>query len=154
MATKYGVEATKRENSSIPSLATQGCQGGNVKVFRDTYEIAADLASGDIIRMCVIPKGARVLDVRVFFDDLDASGGTLDIGWAAGTAGVEAIDADGFGANVDVTSAGVYSMFTSQSTVAGFDKLFDDECVVTVTVDGDTDVTSGTITVMVLAVID
>lgn len=154
MATKYGVEATKRENSSIPSLADQGNQGGRVKVFRDTYELSADLASGDIIRMCVVPKGARVIDVRVFFDDLDASGGTLDIGWAAGTAGVEAIDADGFGANVDVTSAGVYSMFTSQSTVAGFDKLFTDECVVTVTTDGDTDATSGTITVMVLAVVD
>lgn len=154
MATKYGVEATKRENSSIPSLAGQGSQGGNIKVFRDTYEIGADLASGDIIRMCVIPNGARVLDVRVFFDDLDGSGGTLDIGWAAGSAGAEAVDADGFGANVDVTSAGVYSMFTSQSTAAGFDKLFADECVVTVTTDGDTDATTGTITVMVLAVVD
>lgn len=154
MATKYGVEATKRQNQTIPQLATQGTDGGKMKMAYDTYELSADLAAGDVIKMCRIPKGAKIIDVRMFFDDLDASGGTLDVGWAAGAAGVEAIDADGFGAAVDVTSAGVYSMFTSQSTRPGFDKTFAEEVQATVTTNGDTDATSGTITLQVFYVVD
>lgn len=154
MATKYGTEATKRLNSTVPALAGQGTDGGIVRMGYDTYEFSADLASADIIKMCRIPAGAKVIDVRLFFDDLDASGGTVDVGWAASEGGGEAADDDGFGANIDVTSAGVYSMFTSQSTVAGFDKTFSEEVQVQIKIDGDTDVTSGTITIMVLYVID
>jgi hypothetical protein len=154
MATKYGVEATKRLNQSIQQLSTQGCDGGNVKFAYDTYELTADLGSGDIIKMCRIPAGAKILDVRCFFDDLDASGGTIHIGWAASADSVEAADADGFGASVDVTSAGVYSMFTSQSTVPGFDKTFSSEVQVQIATNGDTDATSGTLTLQVLYVVD
>lgn len=154
MATKYGVQTTKRRSATPPSLVEQGYLGGRLKVVSDSYTLSADLASGDFISMGKLPKGARVIDVRVVFPDLDASGGTLDIGWQAGASGVEAADADGFGADVDVTSAGVYSMFTSQSTRPGLEKVFAEEVEFGITTDGDTDATAGTIYMQVFYVVD
>lgn len=153
-ATVYGTQQTKRLNTVPAKLVSQGYDGGRLRVMSDSYTLTADLASGDVIRVGRIPKGARVIDVRVIFPDLDASGGTLDIGWLAGAGGAEAIDADGFGADLDVTSAGVYSMFTSQSTRPGMDKVFAEDVEVAITTDGDTDATSGTIRISVIYVID
>lgn len=160
MATLYGLQAAKRLSTLPRALALQGQDGGNVKSSYDIYTVAADLASGDVIRLGRVPKGARVIDVRCVFADLDASGGTIDIGWlasaeldSAGSA-IEAASAAGFGSNIDVTSAGVYSMFTSGSTLAGYQKVFSAEVEVAVTTDGDTDATSGDIELEILYVID
>jgi hypothetical protein len=155
MATVYGIQTTRRRNTLPVRLVEQGYQGGNVKVLEDKYTFTADLASGDFISMGILPAGARVIDVRVAFDDLDTTGGTIDIGWFAGAAGVEAADDDGFGANVDVaTAAGVYSMWTSQRTRPGFAKVFSEAVEVAIKIDGDTDVTTGDVFMQVLYVVD
>ena len=155
MASKYGVNATKWRAAPM-QVAEQGQQGGNLKECYDKYTLTADLASGDVIHMGKIPKGARVIDVRLVSADLDAqSAGTLDIGWAASADGVEAVDADGFLADVDVNTAAIaISMFTSQSTRPGFQKTFAAEVQATVTIDGETDATSGSIHLEVLYFID
>lgn len=153
MATFQGVNAAKR--LSIPAdLEKQGQSRGMVLSAYDTYELVADLSSGDIIRMCRIPQGARIVDVQLFFDDLDTAGGTLDVGWAAGASGAEAADDNGFLAAVDVTSAGVASMFASQSQNPGYQKVFAEEVELQVKVNGDTDAVTGTVSVEVHYVID
>lgn len=154
MATFYGVNATKRENQTIKQLIGPGDVAGRVRVARDTFELSADLAAADTIRMMELPEGARVLDAILFFDDLDAAGGTLDVGWEAGAGAVEAADADGFLSAVDVTSAGLTTMQDDQPTRPGFDKLFSEAVQVAVTVLGDTDATSGTITLYLYYVVD
>jgi hypothetical protein len=155
MATLYGVQTTKRRNTQPAQRVDQGYDGGRVKVMSDKFTLSADLASGDFISMGRLPKGARVIDVRMVFPDLDAAGGTLDVGWQAGASAVEAADADGFLANVDVaTAAGSVSMFEDQSTVPGMQKVFAEEVEVGITVDGDTDAAAGTIYLDVHYVID
>jgi hypothetical protein len=155
MPTFYGIQTTKRRNSNPTRLVEQGYDGGNLKILEDKFTLTADLATGDFISMGRLPRGARVVDVRVAFDDLDVSGGTIDIGWRAGATGAEALDDDGFGANVDVaTAAAVYSMFTNQRTRPGYTKVFAEEVEVGVTIDGDTDATTGDIFMQVLYVID
>lgn len=153
MATNNALQRAKRE-AAIPSLALQGDRGGQIRSLYDTFALSADLASGDVIRFGKIPGGARIVDVRMIFTDLDVSGGTLNVGWQAGASGAEGASASGFGSAIDVTSAGVYSMFTSQSTAAGQGKLFVEEVEVVVATSGDTDATTGSITLEVLYVID
>ena len=155
MATLKGVNKTKID--AVPAqLAEQGEQGGVKKVIYDTYELTADTTGGtDTLEMGgLIPAGARVLDVKLLFDDLDGSGGTLDVGWKASADAVETADADGFFANVDVTSAGTVSMFEDQSTVAGMFKKFSSAVQPVIAFDGDCDATSGTITMVVEYVVE
>lgn len=154
MATKYGVNATKLAAKPL-QLCEKGQMGGRVRSLYDTYELVADLSSADeIVLGGKIPAGARVVDVRLMFDDLDGSGGTLDVGWKVSDAGGEAVDADGFLADVDVTSAGSVSMFEDQSSRPGFQKTFSEEVQPYITVDGDTDATSGTIHLEIFYVVD
>lgn len=154
MATKYGVQATKRENQTIPQLEEQGHTKGQIYSAHDSYTLTADLAAADVIKMMRLPEGARVVDARMVFTDLDGSGGTLDVGWQAGASAAEAADADGFLAVVDVTSAGSVSMFEDQSSRPGYNKTFTEEVQVTVATVGDTDATSGTIDLEIWYVID
>ena len=155
MATKYGVNATKRDNQAIPQLIGPGEVRGGIDVSYDEYTLTADLASGDVIKMGKLPAGARVHNVVLEFDDLDGSGGTVDVGWEANS--VDSADADGFLANVDVTSAGLVDMIDDQPTVDGLFKQFSPlggETQISITMDGDTDATTGTIKLAVYYVID
>lgn len=155
MATKYGVNATKRDNQAIPQLIPEGEKQGRLYVAYDEYTLTADLASGDVIKMMKLPPGSRVHNACIYFDDLDATGGTLDIGWEANT--VDAADADGFLAVVDVTSAGAQDMFDDQGTRPGLYKQFSQlggETQISITTVGDTDATTGTIRLSVQYAID
>ena len=153
MARKYGVNATKRY-ASVPQLAEEGQFGGRVKSMYDSYTLTADLASGDFIEMGELPMGARVIDVRLVYADLDASGGTIDCGWEVSEDALEAADADGFLTVVDVTSAGSSSMFEDQSSRPGQHKTFTAPVKVGVAINGDTDATTGTVHMEILYVID
>lgn len=148
MATKYGVNATLRANSTIPGLEGQGEKNSPLKVAYDEYTLTAALSQNDVIKMMKLPAGARVHDVQAFFDALDAAAGTVDIGWEANS--VDAADADGFMANVDVTSAGAQSMIGDQPTRPGVFKQFSPiggETQISITADhaGGLDATTGTI---------
>lgn len=154
MATKYGSNATKRQNQSIPDLELQGESRGTMLIAYDEYALTADLAAADLIRLMKLPQGSRVHNVYVYSDDLDVSGGTIDIGWEASADAVEAADADGFMAAVDVTSAICQDMAGDQGTRPGLFKKFSSEVQVGVTINGDTDATSGTIKVAIHYAID
>lgn len=157
MATKYSNNYTLLNN--VPSEKIAPSDGyGKVRALYAEYALTADLASGDVIKMFRIPKGARVIDMIVDLPDLDTSGGTVDIGWSKdlknlGTSGGgEDADADGFKANVDVATAAIKSQLAAGS--AGFGKKFAEECDFQITIDGDTDATSGTIKAVLLVVVE
>jgi hypothetical protein len=155
MATFYGVEATKAYNSDPKTMISKGEFNGRVQSLRDIYTLSADLASSDVIVMGgKLPAGARVLDVFIKWADLDASGGTIDVGWAISAEGNVAADDDGFFANLDVTSAGSARLSDStHSANAGMMKEFDEAVAIQVKIDGDTDATSGSIEMFVLYVV-
>lgn len=75
----------------------RGSGGGAVNFAYGTYEIGAAVEAGDIFEMCIVPKGAYVIDGFVRGDDIDTGTETLDmdIGWAAN--GTDSADTDGFG---------------------------------------------------------
>ncbi len=152
MARQYGVNAAYRQ-LAVPKLAQQGQAGGGVKSLYDQFTITAAMTD-EFIEMGELPAGARVVNVVVIFPDMDGSGGTIDVGWEVSANAAEAVDLDGFAANVDVTSAGVYSMLISGTTLAGMQKVFAAPVKVGITVDGDCDATTGTIHMEVFYVID
>lgn len=148
MATNYGVNATKRANSTIPSLEGQGEKNSALKVAYDSFTQSAALSQNDTIRMMKLPAGARVMNVLYAWSgSLDAAAGTVDIGWEANS--VDAADDDGFLATVDVTAAGgAQDMQGDQGSRPGVGKQFDPlggETQVTITADhsGGLDSTAG-----------
>lgn len=156
MASLYGVNATKLLVNNPPELSGKGESGGRMRVIYDTYTLTADTASADVLYMgALIPKGARVMEVMVKSADLDGSGGTLDVGWAASADGVEAVSASGFLANIDVaTAADVFMMSENAAAPAGLHKQFTASCQPIITFDGDCDATSGSISIAIWYVLD
>lgn len=161
MATLYGVNATKRI-SSVPTVKIQAnVERGVIRAAYDEIELTADAASADKIIMGMLPKGARVVNYWLAFDDLDGSGGTLDMGYEKwDPLSTLTADPDAFLADVDVTSAGILDM-AEQAIVGpvggagpGAGMVASEDLNITITFDGDTDATSGTIKACVMYVID
>ena len=101
---------------------------GKIRVLHDKYTFVADvIAINTEIYMGKIPKGAKIYDVLVWCGDLGTTG-LLHVGWGAGADAVEAADADGFFASLDVKAAarlGVAMSITAK--LAGQFKEFSEE---------------------------
>lgn len=153
MATVYGAYATDRlvdvPSDKIPANGNHGV----VRVAYDSYALTADLAAADIITLGRIPAGARVVGYWLKSADLDASGGTVNLGWAASSDAVEAADPDGFLLTADVTSA-ITIDHGDQENMVGLGKVFSSAVDVIITTVGDTDATSGTISACIFYVVD
>ena len=153
MANLLGVNATKILSSNPSDKAGIGEQGGRLRVIYDTYEVLADMAADDTIQMGgLIPAGARVIDVHLFYDALTA--GTLDVGWEASSNGVEAASADGFVDGAAVTSQGHVSLQEDHFAEAGMFKKFAAAVQPIVKVATDTEATSGTISLAIMYILD
>lgn len=154
MSTLYGSNATK-SLVTVPSEKTApGESDGRLRVIYDSYALGGvALVTGDVIRMgALLPSGSKVHDVKMIFPDLDAGAGArLDLGWLASADAAEAADTDGYGDSINVEAAGVYSMFTSQSTRPGQNKTFSGsvQTAITVEAQGGTPATTGTIYLVV-----
>lgn len=151
-ATLYGTQATKWQNSTPAQLASQGSQGGIIKHCTDSYVVSADLSTSDVILLCKIPQGATVIDARMINPAMSA--GTINLGYVASADGSIAANSTAFMSAVSVTSAGVYSMFTSNSTGVGSYKTFDQPVQVKATIGTDTTATSGTFIFDILYYVD
>ncbi len=151
-ATNYGVQATKWQNTLPAQLAAQGTQGGVIKHCSDSFAVTADLATSDVIKLCKIPQGATVIDVRMVNPAMSA--GTINLGYLASADATVVAASTAFGSAVAVTSAGVYSLFTSQSTAAGYFKTFDQTVQLSAIIGTDTTATSGTFYFDVLYFVD
>lgn len=158
MATKYGVNATKILNSTIPSLAEEGEIRGRIQVHYDEYTLTADLAANDVINMGgLLPANARILDVVLDSADLDAqSAGALISGWAVSADGVEIADDNGFLTTVDVHTSGKAQSMSALlcSNVPGKFKKFAAAVQPQITISGETDATSGTIRQAIYFIVD
>ena len=124
-----------------------------MRIAYDKYTFTADAAAADTIGMGKLPKGARVIGYWLKCGSLDASGGTVDFGYAASSDAVEAANDDAFLANADVTSAVTFD-HTSQANMVGLGKAFDAEVELQIKIEGDTDTTTGTVETCVFYVVD
>ena len=64
--------------NSVPRFVSQG----SFAVY-SKFSLSAALTSGDVIRMCRVAKGTRIIDFTLYCDQLDTAGSpaiTLDIG--------------------------------------------------------------------------
>ncbi len=155
MATNYGVNATKSLNTLPAALHLIGQSGGNVKSIYDSFTQTADLAIGDkIILGAKIPAGARIVDCKLVYGAFGGSG-AVSVGWLAGPSAAEAASANGFAVStLVISSAGSYSMFTTQPTSAAVGKVFTEECQIQLVTTVDTTSTDKSISIEVTYVID
>lgn len=149
-ATKYGAQYTNQFVTVPPVKVDPNVAGGRIGHCYDKYTYTADLAAGDVIKLCKLPAGSRVLGLTFGWDDLDASGGIVNLGWAASADAVESANSEGFLKDVDVTLAGSSSLNTffgggGGTNYAGLGKEFASAVDVQVLIEGDTDTTSGTL---------
>jgi hypothetical protein len=133
----------------VPSNKVKGKDiGGEVKKMYFDFTITAAPTAGDVIKVGVLPKGARIYNAGLQFPDLGTAG-ILNLGWAAGAEGLEAADADGLLVNVDVnTAADAVSMqiqMEAGGSNAGYMKELAEEVVVQIDVATAWTVSAGTI---------
>jgi hypothetical protein len=118
MAEVLGVNAAKAASSPV-KLVHQGENNGRVKVSFDSYKGA--IALNDIIKLSLLPKGARVLEVVMAHASLGAAG-LYKIGLEAGpyrmgNDGVLGAAADG--SEFIVHSTKNVAICKAMSTIAG-----------------------------------
>lgn len=80
---------------------------GNLKVAYGTYNIGSAVAQNDVIQMCRTPKGAVILDVSIFGQDIDTGTEALDFDAGYAANGVDVADTDAWGVFVNVTGDGI-----------------------------------------------
>lgn len=129
--TEYGVNATKRDVNVPSKKIAPGEVNGQIKVAYDEFSPAAAITINSVIKMMKLPAGARVIDVLIKTTDL-GSAGVFDVGWEAN--GVEAADADGFFAALDVNTAAINKLMAATAAVDGVFKKFSAETQISITV--------------------
>lgn len=156
MAVNYGVNATKALVTKPTPMADPGSFNGRLRVLRDKFTLTADLAVADTILMgSLLPAGAYVVDVMCKFADLSTGSGTLDIGWQVSADGAEAANTSGWFSAMNVnTAADVLNAKDNAAAPAGICKLFTAAVQPVITVNGDTDATSGAIDLVIMYVVD
>lgn len=153
-----GANATNRD--AEPSVKSGvGDSAGVRRSAFDSYTFSAIIDTTDTLELCLIPKGARVLNVTMVCDDLGTTG-DFNIGWKASAeldssgSAVEAADADGFGVAVDVNAAASVYEMKDQTGLAGMHKKFDAEVQLQITPSEITTATSGDLSIEVEYVIE
>jgi hypothetical protein len=123
---------TNGSNAALLALSKKAAVGevnGHVKTIFDTIVFAsAVVAVNDTFKIgAPLPKGARVLDVKVKCPSLGTTG-IFDIGYLAN--GVDAADPDAFAVGLDaggqavlggptLAAAGIHKKFTAETQVSG-----------------------------------
>lgn len=129
MATKFGVNATKRLSDVPSAKIAVSDQGGRKRVAYDSYTISAILAAGDILKMGKIPAGARILGWKIAVHTVSGAG-SVKVGWSAGVTGAEAADDDGLDVSVDLTAQAIS---LEAASVPGYTKKFTEDVDIIVT---------------------
>jgi hypothetical protein len=134
MATFKGTNATKRLSVPSEKVAVDN-QGGRLRSAHDTLVSATTgaLAATDIVKMGLIPKGAKVYDCRADITDAFTTGASVDVGWSASTDGSEAANPTGLFSNIALTATARNELSAS---AAGMYKEFAAEVDIIVTADG------------------
>lgn len=137
MATLYGDQYQDAFVDKPSTKIAPGDVNGVPKFMYFSYTVTAAPSNGDVIKLGKLPKGAKVKNAVMQFPDLGTAG-VLNLGWAAGSNGLETADADGLLVSVDVaTAADAVSMQTQMEASganAGFLKEFADDVEVQIDV--------------------
>lgn len=120
MAENLGVNATSLAAVPVVKLDVTD-QHGRLRVSYDEYTPAGAITLNDTIVMGLLPPGARVHEVMIDSTDLGTAG-VLSVGWKAN--GVDAVNAAGFIASVDVNAAAINKSMSDTQGVAGQFKKF------------------------------
>lgn len=151
MATFYGLNSTKRDNSTPTTKIDGSDNGGRVRFKYDEYTLTAALATNDLINVMKMGPNERILDAVISFPDMDSSTtATVDFGWAASAEAtpLEAAQSQGFFAAVDAhTAAGAKSMNAIGGTAVGILKKFTSDVQLQIKIHAGGDATTGTIKV-------
>lgn len=151
MATYYGLNATKRDNSTPTTKIDGTDNGGRVRFKYDEYTLTAALLINDVINVMKMGANERILDAVISFPDLDSSTtATVDLGWAASAEAtpLEAAQSQGCFAAVDAhTAAGAKSMNAVGGTSVGILKKFTSDVQMQIKIHAAGDATTGTMKV-------
>lgn len=156
MANFYGLNATNVLQTNPPAQCGIGEVNGRVRMLYDKYTFTAAITTSDALYMgAKIPKGARILNCIIKSADLGTTG-DINVGWAASSDGVEAADADGFFAALDVNAAATSADLINSSfrNIVGLMKKFTAEVQVVIVPSENTTATSGSIEIAIMYVID
>lgn len=129
MATIYSNQWTNAYITKPSVKNAPGDVNGQSRFLFFDYDITAAPTNGDVLKLGKLPKGAKVKEACLSFPDL-GSAGSLNLGWAASAeldsagSAVEAADADGFMAAVDVNTAADTVLMSSGVNVPGMLKDF------------------------------
>lgn len=129
----------KVQNLDVLTKADMGDFIGRVRQLFINFTLAAELGATDIVKLCIIPPGARVINYHLNIPDLGTTGAGT-IGWAASVDGVEAADATGFAASTSFTTAADLKL---ASAATGFCKRFASAVDVQIAMSAATDVGNG-----------
>lgn len=146
MATFYGNQY-QDALVTVPSKKVQmGDIDGKKRVIYFDYTVTAAPTAADVIKVGVLPAGARVINAGLSFPDLGTAG-VLNLGWAAGV--IEVADADGLLVSVDVNAAAdavsMQSQMEASGANAGYMKKFSESVVIQIDVATAWTATTGTI---------
>ena len=99
---------------SLPATPAAGSpMPGVMHCATGTYTFAANPTAADIVELCVLPAGARIVGGFIYSQDLDTGTETLDIdlGWTAngGSGTYDAADPDGLG-NLGVWNGDAFAL--------------------------------------------
>lgn len=86
----------------ISKLEPKEYQGMVRRIFAD-ITLGAELAVNDIVKLCKLPANAAIIEARIVAPG--GLSGTLQLGWSAGSAGLEAADNDGIIPNLSGSAA-------------------------------------------------
>lgn len=159
MATKYGSKFNSRFQVKPAALAEVNAYGGRVRAMYDEYELpGAVLAAGDKVKVGRLPKGARVIDAKMAFDDMGTTG-VFDLGYQYVKSNGEndsslTSDDNAFLDAVDVNTAAGMASMESEGNIVGFGKEMEGDADVEITVDTASTATTGKIRTLVLYVLD
>jgi len=152
MATLFGENATKRDNT-VPAVKIRvQDQHGRMRIAHDQFTLTSVLALNDEIIMMELPAGAKVYEAELSSDDLGTTG-DLDVGWAASAEGGEAADQDGLFAAIDVNAAAVARLKILNS-VPGFLKRFSEKVAIKIKATEATTAAVGDIKLTIWYVVD
>jgi len=155
MATVYGTNATKRDNSTPATKIDSNENHARLRIAYDEYVATSDFTAADVIKMMKIPKGCKVYNAWLDSPQLGSGGGNgeLDFGYEAN--GSDAADVDAFYDGAEVGSAAFSGEMLDVRTHAGigFEPAAETQCIVTVNETTDA-ITSATIACWVMYALD
>lgn len=141
MATKYATQYDNAFNNGVK--VGKGDIDGQVRSMFAEYVMDGAVTAGDVIKLCKLPKGARVIEAQVITPAFGGAG-ELDLGWLANDD--EVADPNGF---IDGLVTAAVEKMSATFNIAGLFKQFTAETEIALTSTITTTAITGTFKVQI-----